>query len=69
MANKLASELLKELGESGSDERKVTTTLDAATMKIIEKYRRGKSIKQTVEKLIAVADEYLHEQQHKQAAS
>lgn len=62
MANKLATELLKLLSESLEIEKAVTTTLDAKSLAIVEKYRlAGKSIKATCAELLAVADEALEE--------
>lgn len=62
MANKLASELLKLLSESMGSEKGVTTTLDAESMAIVEKYRlAGKSIKATVRLLLGIADEVLED--------
>ena len=62
MANKLASELLKQLSESNGSEKGVTTTLDAESMAIVEKWRRnGKSVKATVRSLLEVANESLEE--------
>jgi len=62
VANKLASELLKQLSESNGSEKGVTTTLDAESMAIVEKWRRnGKSVKATVRSLLEVANESLEE--------
>ncbi len=61
--NKLAKQFLEKLNSSSKQNAKVTTVIEGEVLDIVEKYRRGQSIKSTIAELIKIADAELSKEE------